>query len=201
MSSWDAEAKTTNDRGEVIVFVYAGPGGPALAFVVWDSATGRVELIAGVGPLPGLTDINNRGHVIGGIRSDDEHEAFLWDRSSPFAVHFLDHTGWNSASATAINDRGQILGRVANDPTDMHVAVWDDVDAPPRLLDCLMSAADINDAGQIVGRSSVSGFYGVWDLTTSRFSQLPSASQVISINDAGQVLGWAGDHSALWNPQ
>ncbi len=196
-----AEAKTMNDRGEVIVFVYVGPGGPALAFVVWNSATGAVDTVAGVGPLPGFSDINNRGHVVGGVRRDDEHEAFLWDRSGPFAVHFLDHTGWNSSSARAINDRGQILGSVWNGPTDAHVAVWDDLNASPRLLDGLSSAADINDAGQIIGRSSVSGVDGVWDLTTSQFIQLPSAAAAFALNDVGQVLGWAGDHGALWNPQ
>jgi probable HAF family extracellular repeat protein len=113
-------------------------------------------------------------------------------------------SGMTIALATAINNRGQILGFSENARGLSRAFLWQDgVMQDLGTLGGLVFPTDINENGQVVGRSSILGWWypflwsdGVMtNLDPGRRMDNPSA--VPHINDAGQVA-WTGD--SLVNP-
>ncbi len=124
-------------------------------------------------------------------------------------------SGMVNALATGINDRGQIVGFSENGRGISHLFMWQDgVMQDLGTLGGLTFPTDINERGQVVGRSSILGWWypflwsdGVMtNLDPDRRMNNPSA--VPHINDAGQVA-WTGDpfvnphtsipHAFLWS--
>jgi probable HAF family extracellular repeat protein len=156
------------------------------------------------------TDINNLGQVVGISQTEgDEAHGFLWESG----------TGMRDLgrfSPVAINDRGQVLGRIFPDPpgSPPHAALREPdgsmVDLGP------FEPADLNAAGQAVGWTTDPGAVPhavLWTPgrgLTNLGSLRGIGSQPWAINDAGQVVGddvtaIVGDNdlqfrALLWEP-
>jgi probable HAF family extracellular repeat protein len=134
--------------------------------VLWDK-NGRVREIPN---LHGVTwhtpmDINARGDVVGFSNppgpGDPEGDfiahAFLWTGADT-AIDLGTLAGDLFSEAFAINGSGQVVGVSFGGANGSHAILWEngmkfDLNSlVPGNLDVIMSAQDINDAGQITGR-------------------------------------------------
>jgi len=99
--------------------------------------------------------INERGQVAGTslLAGDEDWHAFLWSDGQMIDLGTL---GGNVSDSTAINNRGQVVGRArtTNTPGSHHPFLWEngqmtDLGVPAP---CLRgTAASINSAGNVVG--------------------------------------------------
>jgi probable HAF family extracellular repeat protein len=138
----------------------------ALHSVLW----GKNRKPSEIPDLGGLTwhtpmDINNAGDVVGFSNPPGENpegdfiaHAFLWTNGAPTAQDLGTLPGDALSEAFAINSEAQVVGVSFGGANGSHAFLWqngvmtdlnDLVDIAP---DVLMSAQDINDAGQITGR-------------------------------------------------
>jgi probable HAF family extracellular repeat protein len=96
--------------------------------------------------LPGTnttpTRINNLGQVVGA----SDGKAFLYDGE----MHFLGTLGDAYIEATAINNKGQVVGVTYNDGGTRHAFLWDAQNGLQR-LPIEGTPSDINDNGDIIG--------------------------------------------------
>jgi len=115
-------------------------------------------------------------------------------------------SGMTIAFATAMNDRGQIVGFSENGRSSSHAFMWQDgVMQDLGTLGGQTFPTDINERGQVVGRSTSLGWWypflwsdGVMtNLDPGPGRRMDNPSAVPHINDAGQVA-WTGD--SLVNP-
>jgi probable HAF family extracellular repeat protein len=210
----------------VLAALAPGGSGTAIAgrWVIRDLGT------AG-GTASSAIDINERGEVVGWIytaRSRAEtpsRHAFLWSQGRMRDLGTLPLGGGgdipNASAATAINDRGQVIGTSSREQTGAtpHVFVW--FKGAMRAVGCgraaparcgvASTAAGLNERGQVVGSISVSlssesefGF-GVtvaffWQNgTLTRLGVLPgrSYSRARDLNDRGDVVGASYAHEDL----
>jgi uncharacterized membrane protein len=189
-----AEAWAFNDRGEVLVRIRQGWEQQYPEFVVWNARTDEIELPPGLGDHEYvLSDINAHGDVVGHVLAPFG-VPFFWDRTQD-VIHSLDLGDAGQGYATALNDRGQIIGVVRADMQEPgRPTVWVDYSSPPRSFDGKGEFLDINDSGQIVAGNSV------LDLDSEDVADLPPGSGYArAINDLGDVVGQLDGHAALWN--
>jgi probable HAF family extracellular repeat protein len=144
-------------------------------------------------PRGGAGDINNRGEVVGGIGGNDDGSgrAFLYSHGANQDLGTL--YGWIYAKANAINNVGQVVG--VSSPNFLSFegqkafiysgGVMQDLNTlipaiPGRVL---TSAADINDAGQIVTNGQLNGEDHGFLLTPTQPMLLtePSTSKAIVV--------------------
>jgi probable HAF family extracellular repeat protein len=120
-------------------------------------------------------DINNRGQVIGNSAPDisGPFRGFLWSRKG--SLRFLD----SSMTASAMNDRGQIVGTVEN-----RAALWEDgtvLDLGTLPGASSSSAFAINVFGTVVGAVN----YGLSDSTAMvwRDGEMRDLNEMIAVDD------------------
>ncbi len=196
-----ADARDINDFGQ-IVGVNNAPASYTVGYLWFNGATTE---FSGDGESARAEGINNLGRIVGTIGS----RAVVWENGTPTQLGGL--TAGGSATAYAINERGQIVGYAKNAASNTHAVVW--VNSVPTDLGTLggpsSTAFDINEAGQIVGDSEDAAGQVrpvLWvngapiDLGT-----LGGAHGIASgINDLGQIVGFsqttAGNvfHATLW---
>ena len=213
-----SEATGINDRGEVVGFSVPH------AFL-WSGQEGMQDL----GTLPGggysqALAINGRGEVAGlSDAADGNWHGFVWNghghghgedrhEESMKALSYL--PGGNSASANAINNRGQVVGGSGEGYSANFAVLWEQ-DGSVENLGALpgqgwSSAFAINDHGQVVGWSGFRAFLwsrdkGMQDLNnlipsdSGWFLSLPTA-----INARGQITGQGSingqSHASLLTP-
>jgi probable HAF family extracellular repeat protein len=193
-----------------------------------DRCVPALYAVTSLGTLGGYSasaaDVNKAGQVVGNAdTADGLNHAFLWDKGTMVDLGTL---GGQYSSADAINDLGQVVG-TSNLPGDTsgHAflitpkdGVWfqdSDLDGRNDLMIDLGTlngsansvAADINNAGQVVGGSDDRAF--IWDANSGMTElALPESftyGTAAHINGAGQVTVYGYDagtaHSAafIWD--
>jgi probable HAF family extracellular repeat protein len=196
-----SEATAVNDRGQVVGYsqTAAGPFHPFL----WQhgTMTDLGVLVPGPDEFGTATDINNNGQVVGYSVVDQTEDqaivhAFLWRRGTLIDLGTL---GGHSSQASAINDRGEVVGWSSTADGKIHGFLWRNGTMTNLGVH---TAADVNDGGQVVGQvvgsdagtPTASAFR--WRRGTLTVLTAPAldASNAVAINNAGSVAvnGLAG---------
>jgi uncharacterized membrane protein len=181
-----------------------------------------------------VTEINDRGQIVGWAETAVhdptcvspqvlQFRAAIWDRGSRKARELHPLRGDSTSAATAINNRGQVVGIsgrcdvAVGEFSAQHAVIWED-GRPRRLPDfggkAWNTPVDINDAGDVTGFADFPGdddgtpnFQGFfWSQATGikKIGALPgdATSQPFAINARRQVVGVScGDvvcRSFLW---
>jgi probable HAF family extracellular repeat protein len=200
------EATALNDRGQVAGYAHLGTVDEHHAYLWQDGILTDLGNLApasadprAIFTVPG--DLNNRGQVVGSSETAEgtEPHAFLWQDGKMSDLGTL----WGIASsATAINERGQVVGSAAINavPDLQHAILWDDgliIDLG-TLGGSESWAADINNQGQIVGASDLPSdphtrvrHAVLWEggVMTDLGALGGVGSEAYAINDRGQVIG------------
>jgi|GEM_PF-4515573 len=162
-------------------------------------------------------DINNRGQVVGGSNISAPppptcciaRHAFIWDEVEGMVD--LGNLGTNTqcfnspsgqvcitsnfSEATAINDRGQVVGNTSTGTASFVPFIWDEEGGMRDLsASGLREAVDINNRGQIAGttrsgHAAILDETGLHDLGTLEEGVPTSTAR--AINNAGDVTGWS----------
>ncbi|GAB3441840.1 hypothetical protein [Actinophytocola sediminis] len=181
----DSVARAINDHGHVI-----GTRGDGEAFLWRD---GQLTDLGGFTP----TDINNHDQVVGHRRDGENLHAVLWQAGTLTDLGTL--PGDQSSSATAVNDRTEIVGWSGVDASGPGRAFhWRD-GVLTQLGNAPGQANDINDRGQIVG--DVNGVAVQWSHgTESSLTTTSSAAQAVNQQGttAGMHWGSSGSASFVW---
>jgi probable HAF family extracellular repeat protein len=193
--------------------------------VVWnpDGSMTRLGFVPGSSsyPLSGAQDINDHGWVVGVASASGYYRAFLWRGSGPIETLPMP-TGMTSSYANAINNNGVVVGSASGGypapppyPPSLAV-VWEDgvvTALPPLAEGAAVSAADINDAGQIVGNSATTAAPWIvrhavlWeDGSTIDLGSLGgNFGLAAAINGEGDIAGYMADpatnenHAFAWS--
>ena len=148
-----------------------------------------------------LFDVDNRGQAVGRAElGNDNVRAIVWENGRVTDLGAL--PDYPQSGAAAINERGWIVGYVANFDA-ARAALWDAgriIDlTPPGWYSCV--ASDINNRGDIVGSCAATrGGLSVAVLwrggLTTTLGVLPGylASSASAINEAGIVVGTLTNH-------
>lgn len=121
-------------------------------------------------PVPGrasfVVDVNSRGVALGFTESADGLSRQPWLYANGSYRKLATPSGLANISAQALNDRGEVVGSGRDQASGLSsVVVWPAAGAPRRLLaDGSATAADINEAGVVIGNvSTEAGTFGlVW---------------------------------------
>jgi probable HAF family extracellular repeat protein len=198
----DCSARAINNRGAVVIWC----GGSAYVR--------RGQTVTAIAPLPGYTSIypaaiNDNGVVVGAMtQASGRSDAFRWENGQ--ATVLSASVDGRPSSATAINDRGQIVLNVTTFPGagGVQPALWDRGSAVPiggTWGTFSGQAWGIDARGDVVGSGA--------DLATSRggafvwsdgvFRFLEPSGIVLDINDRGVAVGRfflddGTQHGILW---
>jgi probable HAF family extracellular repeat protein len=196
-------AYDVNDSG-VVVGVSATASGDTHAFR-WDPRTGRMRDLGTLGgPSSTARAINDAGTIVGAAGGEGSDHAVLWRAGSSTIVDLGYPAGWIAASASDINDRGDIVG-IAYSAADETERVFRSTrrDRTLRLLPGLKKdpvfQVATNDRGDVVGTYSREPRAFLWRAATGPLD-LPGAdggASAVDINNAGTVIGKAGDNWAV----
>ena len=169
---------------------------------VLQTGTGRQGFVWHRGDLVYLpfqpADISESGQVVGQGTINGHSTAAVWEHDTITYLGIV--PDYPESSPEAINNAGQVVGRAAqNVPPYMTRAVlWSPEEAIPLegLSDSSSEALDINDNGQVVGRSfDGNNFHAVlWEGGTITRLPQPVAdleSAAVAINNRGQAVGWS----------
>ena len=165
----DAEAILINERGQVVGNSYTSSApstlcaGAGFALTtgsfIWDKRTGMRDLGNLGGTCTIVSDLNNRGQVVGvsSLATDDSQHAFLWDAQRGMQ-DLGGSLGGNNTGAFVMNEEGKVVG-FATLPGEVifHATFWTHVGNMADLgtvgNDQCSFATGINSSGQIVGGS------------------------------------------------
>ncbi|HYO46911.1 MAG TPA: hypothetical protein VEY33_09520 [Gemmatimonadota bacterium] len=189
-------ATAVNGHGEVAGWSeYRRNSGRSHVFF-WSASSGMEDLGEG-----GVGDISEGAEIVGSQRSGSNFlQAVIWTRNGPgnWSILNLPVPGGYKSGAAAISPSGSyIAGSVGVGSPYENQAVWmrDGGGWSLSILPSSGSAADVNDDGLVLGRSS--GQASVWIFESGTWvahpldipSSAPKGVSLHSINSAGDVLG------------
>jgi probable HAF family extracellular repeat protein len=184
-----SEATAVNNRDQAVGWsdTAAGPTHPFL----WSHGvlTDLGVLERGSGEYGVAFDVNEAGQVVGGsdVAGGTAMHAFLWRRG---VMTDLGTLGGSFSVATAINNRGQVVGYSANRSGAWHGFLWERGTMTDLGVD---NARGINDRGQVVGGTSFgTGFHAyLWQRghVTDLGVLSGNYSEAYAVNNRGWVAG------------
>lgn len=211
----NGQATAMNNRGQITGFAEttvsdsscpAFAPSPTVLPVLWEKDQPRPLPTVGGDSDGNANAINEQGQAVGysGSCVAATH-AVTWKNNTAFVLQDLG--GIRSNVAYAINNRGQIAGKVRKaDDTTYEAALWQP-DGSLTILgilpgDSAAIASGINDKGQVVGSTLDSSFSFVhafiWqdNVMTNLDKLFPASSNLYptmanQINDRGQIVGMA----------
>jgi len=137
-------------------------------------------------------DINDRGWIVGSIDAagGTAMHGFLWRDGKMTDLGTL---GGRFSGATAINDRGQIVGRSETASGEWHAFLWQNGHMTDLGLDM---ATGINNRGQVVGATPQGTRYQAYRWRNGTLTDLGDLgsgfSQATAVNARGHVVGSSG---------
>ena len=169
---------------------------------VWTRAAGFIEIVGGPMQHPTAMGMNDLGQVVGALTTENrERHAFIWTAAAGMRdLGTLDLVGTN-AVAMRINNHGAMVGRRLT-ATGFRAFLWTEAGGTldlGTLGGASSFAADVNDAGQVVGNAETAAGQGhafLWTVETGMIDlgTLGGRSAVArSINEHGEIVGWATD--------
>lgn len=206
-----------NNLGQVVGASQETPGGNFSHAFLWDSINGMQNINDLIPPNSGwdlqeALDINDRGQIVGWgfikIGQVVQSHTFLWDPTNG-----IQDLGAFGTFFVSINNNGQVTGM-----DDFKIAyLWDSVNGKQSLgtLGGYSFSRDINELGQVVGRSFDNGqrAFLYSDSTLIKLNDLigipdNGSSWVLEdaygINNSGQIVGWgainSGNHAFIMTP-
>ena len=209
-----SQAYGLNASGRVVGESYTDDDDFIRAFV-WDGQT-MSELPSLGGNASAAHAINAGGIVVGysGVPVTQYGRALLWKDGIETELGTL---GGFQSVALDVNDAGQIVGWSWNASSRPRAFLWEgdlDADLPQGAMTDLGAldggeafANAINEVGQVVGRSLVTGTSNLWRATLwqdgqvinlGRLRDTDNGSEARAINDAGQIVGRSGSRAFLW---
>lgn len=198
-----------NNRGQVLGYFNAGPGGEEHAFLVDNKGFTDLGTLGGAYMLPagGPQSLNEKGQVVGdSTTADGESRAVIWRQGTFTEIGTL--PGDAVSSSVAINNAGQVVGISGTAFGEFHGFLWTD----GRLTDLgtlggpSSQPFGLNDKGQVVGISTTStgeSHAFLWQQGQLIDLGMPGeTSAAYRINARGQVLGSVqgadGTRAVVW---
>lgn len=201
------QAVAINDRGQVVGDSTTAAG--AMHAFVWENR--RLLDLGNIGRKGHVVGINERGQVIGYGYFGPYRRAVSWQdgrvRKLPLPL------GMRHSAPVAINDRGWIVGLVS-DGSRSAAVLWRQ--GRVTVLSTFRAAADVNEAGEIVGHAEdpadVERIPLVW--RDGRISKLEAlrcpdcrSARAYAISNAGRIVGVSQafveeespDHAVTWD--
>jgi probable HAF family extracellular repeat protein len=201
-----------NQLGQIV-----GNSSATFEAFVWSNGVVRLLGKLGLEYWSNATDINNVGLTVGAAGGPDIsfppsplYHAVLFQGGQPSSIGFF--PGGTLAGASAVNDRGEVVGSSNSESNASHAFVYRGgplIDLGTLPEDFKSSAHDINNAGQIIGISEGAGevtrpflyqdgvMHDLNDLLKPHSGwHLFHAG---AINDKGQIIG-VGYHNGLERP-
>ena len=208
----NGQASAINNRGQVVGYSETAntdptcPPAPTALPVLWEKGQAQPLPLVGTDPDGFANGINDQGTAVGysGSCIAATH-AVMWKNNTAFVLQDLG--GTHSNIAFAINNRGQMVGKVRSaDDTTYVAALWQPDGTLTNLGilpgDFAAFATGINNLGQVVGNNFDSSFnwsHGfIWQnyVMTDLNTLIPADSNLFvisasNINERGQISGMA----------
>jgi len=198
-----AEATGINEANQVsgsaeALEVFIIDGMPVLLPVprafIWDQVNGMRDLgtLEGNGEGSRGAAINNNGKVVGwSLMSDGTERAFIWDE-----VNGMQALASESSRAFAINDHGEVVGRLLGDGVTVppRSFIWDELSGLQLLPSEMGQPSGINNNREVIDLlgniwDEMNGMRRVEDLLPPLGNW--EISSLSAINDKGQIVGTA----------
>jgi probable HAF family extracellular repeat protein len=189
-----------NDVGQIVGVSYTAPspGGFNHAFL-WEN--GVMQDLGHLGGPSYAEAINNLGQIVGTSRIDiipsnpENTHAVMWEDGN---IIDLGNFGFDKASATEINDLGQVLIRATSNsnPSNRHVFILDDGIVTTIGIFANGAPVSMNNLGQVLFNIKPSPDYdgyqiAIWEAGNWTIIGHPNLvkTQARDINDLGQIVG------------
>ncbi len=171
---------------------------------IWAAGSGMTDLGTLGGPTSVANDVNDSGVVVGSsATASGQVHAFVWTQGSGMVDIGTPGLGGTDSRAFRINNAGVVVGQARVASGEFHAFRWTSgggmVDlgtlGVPTFGGPTSSAVDINDSGQIVGTTTITGVVGL-----HAFSWTPAGGMVAigganafaqpsAVNNIGNVVG------------
>lgn len=208
-----------NDAGEIAA---RGETGPPTALstraLYWSARTGPVDLGTLGGAQSDPRALNNHGMVVGlAMKPGDvfpQRHPTVW-RVRPGGVTAIELGSFVNGQAEDVNERGVVVGwssaTVFGPPTAFRWTEKEGIETIPPVAGPRSQAAGINDAGDVVGSSTVSPPFvdhavAWWrDGSVTDIGTMGGNTTARSINDVGEVVGFGSPcptcqpHAFYWS--
>lgn len=195
--------------GFFVLLMLLAPGLATASTPQASPVTAPYELVvladASYGDRDQATDVNASGVAIGtSCRGMLDCAPAVW--TAPDDVEELPKNRWHAASASAINDAGDIAGSVEMDDSEFYPAIWQDGDLTilETTGDVPGTAMAINDRGQVAGSISTGDMHAdgvLWNAgVPAPLGSLPNhtCNMPFDINNEGVVVGTSSPDCEIW---